>query len=142
LTSPKTTVQEESLPSRDTITLTKETCSGFIDRANRFRVDSDGAFLADRWRSDFFHVRSGDQEGEATAQSGGQFSQASLGPEAPREVDEGHFTMRIETVRGFVDRGGRFVGSGEGASLGDCLVSDWFNVREAEPAAQNSGSTK
>jgi hypothetical protein len=135
MNSPNAMIREESRPAGDTLTLTKETASGFVDRANRFQPDSDGAFLADRWRSGFFNVRSDRQESDATAEAGGRFPQASPDAGAAREADAGHFTVRTERVRGFVDRGGRFVGAGKGITLGDYLVSDWFNVRRSKADA-------
>jgi hypothetical protein len=129
MSSPNDIVVEQSGPLGNAITLTKETDSGFIDRANRFQLDPDGTFLADRWHSGFFNVRGVGEASEASTGPGSGSSRVSQDPSASRKADERHFTMRIEAVRGFVDRGGRFVGNGEGGSLGDRLVSDWFNVR-------------
>lgn len=129
MSSPNDIMREESLPLGKGITLSKETAKGFFDRANRFQADSEGTFLADRWCSNFFNVRSSDQENPPQVKEDSKISQS---PGSSREADEGHFTMSTESVRGFVDRGGRFKGSGEGGDLGDRLVSDWFHFRQRE----------
>jgi hypothetical protein len=126
---------EESLPPGKTVTLSRETARGFVDRANRFQVDPEGTFLADRWASGFFNVREAEQETVPQTEEGFKVSQ---GPPSSGEADERHFAVRTETVRGFVNRGGRFSASGEGGNLGDRLVSDWFNFRQraAESGAE------
>jgi hypothetical protein len=129
MSSPNDIIREESLPLGKTITLSQETAKGFVDRANRFRVDAEGTFLADRWCSNFFNVRSSDPENPPKMNEG---FKSSPGPGSSREADAGHFTMSTESFRGFVDRGGRFQGSGEGGDLGDRLVSDWFNFRQTQ----------
>ena len=133
MTSPGDIMKQESLPLGETATLTKETARGFHDRAGRFQIDQEGGTLADRWRSAFFNVRDGDQENR---RQGEDSSALSSEQERAREVHQGHFTLRTETVQGIVGRGGRFNGSGEGGTLGDRLVSDWFNFREAQQGAE------
>ena len=126
MSSPNQIISEESMPLGKTITLSKETAKGFVDRANRFRVDPEGKFVADRWTSNFFNVRSSDQ---VNAPQGNESSKISQDPGRLREADEGHFTVSTESVNGLVGRGGRFVASGDGGDLGDRLVSEWFNIR-------------
>ena len=51
----------------DSITLKKETVTGFVDRGGNFRTDGATTFVAERWVSEYFNVRPnepGDQKKE------------------------------------------------------------------------------
>lgn len=46
----------------NSITLKKETVAGFVDRGGNFRTDGATTFVADRWVSEYFNVRSNEPE--------------------------------------------------------------------------------
>jgi hypothetical protein len=128
MNSPSDINKAESLPIGDTITMTKETARGLINIDNRFQVDSQGAFFADRWTVGFFNLRSNPSDGDGQAEKA--FKELPHPHPAPT-ANENHFTLRIETKSGFIDRGGRFNVSGDGGNTGDRFVSEWFNLRLA-----------
>ena len=136
MNAPDDRMPEQSRPWADSLTLTRETARGFVDRGNRFQMDPQGAFLADRWRTPFFNVRRAGEGEEARTKTGSGSRPASPDARAACEPDAKAFTMRFETVRGFIDRGGTFVGDSgggrQGDRIGDRWISGWFNVRHAE----------
>jgi hypothetical protein len=129
-------MREQSQPLGNSLTLIRQAARGFVDRANRFQTEPEGAFLAERWCSGFFNVRRAHLGIAVAAGADDERSPAAQAPGALRESNEAMFTITLETVRGFIDRGGQFVpdeaGDREGDSLGDRWVSGWFNVRSAQ----------
>jgi len=106
--------------SNKTLKLERITTEGFVNRGGDFQAGDKSTFLADRWVSEYFNVRTSgepeqNQEKVRSAESSG--------------LGEEHITLSKEIVKGFVDRGNNFRTDGATTQMADRWVSEYFNIR-------------